>query len=211
MPKPKKITESEYRFLIPRSKLGVKPDEQIAGFELVSEETVVLEDVLFERKGKTLKSENIGLRVRMVGNQAEFTYKKFLGSFGGVAKFDEITVHLNDKAFRALQKGSFNFIQPPIIEKLREEGGLYMLLTIKNMRRVFHYVNKFVELELVVEDIKYISDQKHIGDAMIEIEIKGSQHKDIPLFVETIKKLFVAKEASQGKNSRGAALLGIKL
>lgn len=211
----KKIIEKEYRYIISRKNLGLIPPKSIAGFILQSNKTTEFEDILFERRTKTLKSQDIGIRLRkflVEGKRvSEFTYKRFLGKENGVVRFDETTFRVAEEVFEKVSKGNLSELNFPLLEKVKKEGDLFVLLGIKNKRQVYDYAKKKAKLEMVIEDLTFFSGNKKTEDAMIEIEIKSSKEDIInsEIFVDKIKKIFECTDSNQGKNSRGMLLLGI--
>lgn len=210
-----KIIEKEYRFIISRKNLSLIPPKSIAGFMLQSNKTTKIVDILLERKIKTLKSQDTGIRLRktLIDGKwfSEFTYKRFLGKENGVVKFDEMTSSIDQELFENVSKGDLSELNFPLLKKVKKEGDLFVLLCIKNKRQVYDYANKKTNLELIVEDITFFSRNKRAKDATIEIEIK-SPEEDISsseTFVDEIKRIFECMDSNQGKNSRGMTLLGI--
>lgn len=209
-----KIIEKEYRFLISRDKLEVQPPKKVGKFELVQTGTIDLKDSLFERRGAPLKDENIGIRIRDIANGTiEFTYKKFLGREGEIAKYDETTTSISREMLDNFLNNHFSNSNLEIIDKLSEKGELYFYLTISNYRKVYIYRSEHSVAELVIEDIQYSNSEKSVQDAAMEIELKyGDDAKDdIDLFVKEIKILYECIDQNEGKNTRALKLLGMNL
>lgn len=209
-----KIIEIEYRFLIGRDKLEVEPPKKVGKFELVETSTLNLKDSLFERHGAPLKDENIGIRIRDIGNGTiEFTYKKFLGRDGEVARYDETTLNISRDTLDNFLHNNFTNSNLEVIDKLSEKGELYFYLTISNSRKVYMYRSDHSEAELVIEDIQYSNSEKSVQDAAMEIELKyGEDSKeDIDAFVKVIKDLYECIDQNEGKNTRALKLLGMNL
>lgn len=209
----KNITEKEYRFLIPRESLDIVPPKDINGFVLISKNATDHKDYLFERERMSLKSEDIGFRVREMGGKLEFTYKKFLGRENGVVHFDEFTTEISDTVLQDFQSGEFLKSGIEILKKLEKKGKLYPLLNIKNKRKIFVYEKGGCKAELTLEDVLYSSVNKSVSDSAMEIEIEYSKNDEdlIAEFVAEIKKIFNCKELNEGKNARGERLLDLKL
>lgn len=208
----KKI-ELEYRFTIPINSLKIIPPSKVGQFALLNSGKALLHDVLLERKDKTLKSENIGLRVRKQDSKYALTYKKFLGLSEGVAKFDERNLLISEKDFNQVLVNDFSIIlDNNDLSALMNKEGIYILLEIWNQRTVYKYESGLAKIELIVEEVKYKSNGKTADDAMIEIEISSEEGymDDIKEFVDNTKGLYDATESEEGKNSRGMDLLGLQ-
>lgn len=210
-----KLIEKEFRYIIPRKNLKKILPKTVVNFILQSKSVKQIEDILLERKGKTLKSEDIGMRLRKLldksGTKVEFTYKKFLGQENGVARFDERNFEIKDKVFDEVVKGDLTNLYLPFEEYLSHYDSLFVLLRITNRRKVYNYTDGDAGVEVVVEDIKFFSGTKNTKDAMIEIEIKSTKDNitNCLAFAGEIKRIFHGEESNQGKNARGMFLLGI--
>ncbi|MBN1618649.1 hypothetical protein JW887_04915 [Candidatus Dojkabacteria bacterium] len=204
-----KSTELEYRFTIPRSKLQLRIDKQVGQFHLDQTYETLITDILLERNGTTLKSENIGIRVRNIDNKYEFTYKKFLGLKKGIAKFDEITQDTDDKTFENFAKEKFDLQKFPILNDLSKKGKLYVMVSVQNKRTVSLFSNNATQIEFVLEDITYSKGKKQVQDAMIEIELKKIDNTfGVEEFIQHLQKLYSAEPSTEGKNTRAMRLLG---
>ncbi|MDP2860671.1 MAG: CYTH domain-containing protein [bacterium] len=205
------IIEAEYQYLIPRSKLNLAPPANLDGFSLADIENIEIKDVLLERKNISLKSEKIGIRIRKVGQKKELTYKKFLGKENGITKFDEQTLEIDDKTYSDFSRGVFDYKRFSIFDALRQKGEFYVMITISNKRKIYHYTDSRSRVELIIEDICYKTNGKKAQDAMIEIEIKhpADQEAEIKKLAEYIRDYYFGRETNEGKNSRGMFLLGI--
>jgi inorganic triphosphatase YgiF len=210
----KNIIEKEYRFLIPRESLAIVPPKEIKGFfALISNNVIKHRDYLFEREKVSLKSEDIGFRVREIGNKLEFTYKKFLGRENGIVHFDEFTTNISDEDLQRFQSGDFSKSGIDILETLEKKGKLYPLLNIANKRTVYKYEKGECIVELMLEDVVYSSGKKVVADSAMEVEVEYITNKErlITSFINEIRKLYKCEELNEGKNARGERLLGLKL
>ncbi len=203
--------ELEYRYVIPRDKLSTNLPKELRGFFNTKNYTLVLEDVLIERKNISLKSEKIGIRVRNDSDKYELTYKKFLGEENGAKKFDEHTTEIEKKDYESIKAGDLNVINLPGITEIKRKGELYILVILNNKRNVYIYEQNQTVLELVVEDLIYKNQSGTVNDSMLEIEIKSNEGltEEIQDLANKIKILFNAEDSSEGKNSRAMKLLSI--
>lgn len=209
-----KIIEQEFRFLIDKNKLKIKPPRQIEGFELLDSSVIKIEDNLFEREGLSLKEENIGFRIRKIDNdKIEFTYKKFLGRDNNMVRYDEFTIEINQNEADELKSNVFTNPKLPILVEMTKKGKLYYFVTINNKRDVYHYKNNDSSIELVIEDVLYSNGNNKAPDSALEIEIKATNERrdNVDKFVNNIKELYECKVLNEGKNARAMRLLNITL
>ncbi len=211
MNKSNQIIEKEYRFLIDIEKLKISPPVQIGSFILDDQKTKTHTDYLFEREELPLKNENIGFRIRQIGENLEFTYKKFLGKENGVVNYDEFTIPISQETLQSFKRGDFEHKDLPILKKLSTKGTLYFLLEIENKRSTYLFSHGSSKIEVMLEDIKYKNGSNTVTDSMMEIEINVSEEDsgDLDIFVETLKKMYGCVDMNEGKNTRAERLLGI--
>lgn len=211
---PQNIIEQEFRFLIPYQKLQIDPPTEILSFKMVESSVIKIEDSLFERKGITLKEENIGFRVRKINDdKIEFTYKKFLGRENNIVRYDEFTLDLNEPESQDLKSNVFTNPRLPILTEMQEKGNLYYFVTVANKRKVYNYKDNNSLIELVIEDIVYSDGKNEAKDSAIEIEIKAdnSNKENVYKFVDKIKEIYKCEDLNEGKNARAMRLLNITL
>lgn len=205
--------ELEYRYVIPSENINLIPPKDIGVFELAKSYQISLEDILIERRGHSLKKEKIGIRARKTGTSYEVTYKKFLGEERGAKKFDEHNAIIDQATFERIKSGDFDFSALPIADEISRTGDPYILVEVINSRSVYIYAHEKASLELVVEDITYIGNNRTVQDAMMELEIKSDlvdKSEEIKFVADTIKALYGGVESNEGKNSRAMKLLEIE-
>lgn len=209
----KQIIEMEYRYLIPESKVSLRPPDEICGFKLESNTTSEHEDLLFEREKTSMKSENVGIRMRKKSNNFEYTYKKFLGRFDGVVNYDELTVPVSIGQWELALSGKIDDKVLPKVGELIQKGNIYPLFLIKNKRNIYNYVQGKSKIELVVEDVMYSIKDKTAKDYMLEAEVVVSSEdkQDLDFFIKEICDLYNCQDLNEGKNSRAEKLLGVTL
>lgn len=208
------IIELEYHFEIPRGSLKIQPVEMVADFKMVKSNDVEITDVLLETKKNSLKSIDVGMRIRKTNNRIEFTYKKFLGKENGTAKFDELTTILKEDDYRRVINNKFKYLTDLnlILQKLNKKvDDVYVLLVVNNKRTILNYAYSSTQIEMILEDIKYKSRELEAVDAMMELEITPStfDQKAVEKFIKEINKTYQGKEVDEGKNGRGMRLLNL--
>ncbi|MFA6007388.1 MAG: CYTH domain-containing protein [Candidatus Shapirobacteria bacterium] len=207
-----KATEREYSFLIPRNKLNINPPENIGNFKQISLTNKTIHDILIERKNISLKSEKIGVRLRKIDGQIEFTYKRFLGKDNGATKYDEITESVSEDIFKYFLTGKIDLFNPTL-KKMAVKGTLYPLLQIKNKRKIVVYSDGVNSIEVEIEKLEYSSsgNNKRVNDSMLELEIIELKSKTevFDVLVDFFKKAYCGVTASEGKNTRASRMLGI--
>lgn len=204
-----KNLEKEYNFIIPRNYLSVVPPSKINTYKVIDKKVIELEDIMLERRGISFIRENSGMRIRKYNNKCEFTYKHFLRRENGMAIYDEFTQDVNITFIDDLLNKTAKM---GILKEIYSKGDLYILLTLNNKRTVYLYGNESSQLEVMIEDLTYKSDNKIVRDAMMEIEIhEYDKFSTVIDFVEVLKKLYKAEVTNEGKNKRGLKLLEINL
>lgn len=208
------IIELEYHFEIPRGSLKIQPAKLVADFKMVKSSSVEITDILLETKKQSLKSINVGIRIRKTNNRIEFTYKKFLGKENGAAKFDELTTILKEDEYQGVINNKFTHLTDLdlVLKKLNKQlDDVYILLIINNKRSIFDYASGSTQIEMILEDIDYKSGTLEAVDAMMELEITSSSYdqKAVEKFIRIISKTYHGKKVDEGKNARGMRLLNL--
>lgn len=203
--------EKEYTFSIPRSTLHIKPKNEIGKFKCVFSEIINITDLLFEREGKSLKKEKVGLRIRKQNGRIELTCKKFLERIEGMVKYKERNFKLTQEEYNRFKHGDFVNCKYQIIKDLQIHGKLFVNMLIKNKRYLYRYKNQENIIDLTIEDLSFSRGNKSVDDAMIEIEIieTSADNSSIVDFVEKIQKSYKAIPSSEGKNTRGEKLISM--
>ena len=206
--------ELEYHLEIPRRSLKIQPGKLVADFKMVKSNSVVIADILLETKNQSLKSINVGMRIRKTNNHIEFTYKKFLGKENGAAKFDELTTVLKETDYQSVVNNKFTHLADLdlVLKRLNKQlDDVYILLIINNKRSIFDYASGSTQIEMILEDISYKSGALEAVDAMMELEITSNSYdqKAVEKFIRIISKTYQGKMVDEGKNARGMRLLNL--
>ena len=207
-------TEFEIRISIDEDKLDHELSEKVSDFTLVSKYSEKVEDVLYERRGRSFKADNIGLRLRKKSSGVcKLTYKRFLGSDGSVAKFDEVTKKINKDKYDEIRNSDLSLVSSLVEKNDVSSSQLYELMVIDNKRKIFIYKKDDIKIKMFVEDVTYINNGNIAKDAMIEIESMSSfnnkEMRSVERFAQKIINEYGGKIVNEGKNVRGVRFLGL--